>query len=243
MFQGFYPKLYKEHISVLNFYINYFETYIQRDVRQLSQIDNLHLFEKFVRILAARTGQLLNYFSIANDIGVSQPTIKKWISILEASYIIFLLPPYYKNIGKRLIKTPKIYFYDTGLVSSLLGIENYNQLKFHHLRGSIFENLIIAEMIKNRFNNAKLSNLFFFRDRTGNEVDVVMEHALELLPIEIKSSETYSKDFIKGIEVFKKFFPDSIKKAFVIYAGKERAKVGNTAFVLWNDFSSDIPNS
>ena len=137
--RGFYPRLHQENLEPYNFFMNYFETYVQRDLRQLAQIDNLHLFEKFVRLLATNVGQLMNSNRLANDVGISAPTIRKWIGLLEASYLVLLMPPFFRNIGKRLVKTPKVYFYDVGLATYLLGIENIDQLKSHPLRGNLFE--------------------------------------------------------------------------------------------------------
>ena len=231
--KGFYPRLHTKNISPIQFFSDYFQTYIERDLRQLSQIDNLMLFEKFVRLLAGRIGQLLNFNSIANDTGVSQPTIKKWISILEASYIIFLLPPYYRNIGKRLIKTPKLYFYDTGLAAFLLNIEEPEQLYAHPSKGSLFENFIIMEFLKNRFNSRKPANLYFFRDATGNEIDLLSDSAGILTPIEIKSSQTPSPDFTRSIKYFIKLFPDSFENPQVIYAGEESHTLHDVKFVPW----------
>jgi hypothetical protein len=233
LLQGFYPRVYKEGLEASTFYMNYFETYVQRDLRQLSQIDDLHLFEKFVRVLATRIGQLLNYNSMANDIGVSQPTIRKWISLLEASYIAFLLPPFFRNIGKRLIKTPKVYFYDVGLAAYLLGIENIKHLKSHPLRGNLFENLVIMEFLKNRFNQAKGSNLFFYRDRTGNEIDLVIQEALSLIPVEIKSAKTLNLDFCRTINSLKKLFGEEIKKSYIIYTGEEKLTHDEITFLPW----------
>ncbi|MBU1146975.1 MAG: ATP-binding protein [Candidatus Omnitrophica bacterium] len=237
LIKGFYPRVYKENLMPHNFYMNYFETYVQRDLRQLSQIENLHVFEKFVRILAARTGQLLNYNSLANDVGVSQPTIRKWISLLEASYIVFLLPPFFRNIGKRLIKTPKIYFYDVGLAAYLLEIENAKQLKSHPLRGNLFENLIITEFLKARFNQAKASNLYFYRDRTGNEIDLILQNPLSLTAVEIKSSATLNLDFCRTLNLFKKIFGREVKKSFVVYCGKGTASHNQTTFLPWQELT------
>lgn len=236
--QGFYPRIYKERLEPHYFYMNYFETYVQRDLRQLSQIDNLHIFEKFVRLLATRVGQLLNYSSLANDVGVSQPTIRKWISLLEASYILFLLPPFFRNIGKRLIKTPKVYFYDVGLATYLLEIENVKQVKTHPLRGGLFENFVIMEFLKNRFNHAKGSNLYFYRDQTGNEIDLVIQNALSLVPVEIKSAETLNLNFYRGLNTFKKIFEKEIKKSFIIYNGKEKQIYHETTFLPWQELKT-----
>ena len=237
LMSGFYPRLHKERLDPHFFFMNYFETYVQRDLRQLSQIENLHRFEKFVRLTAARVGQLLNYESLGNDVGISGPTVRKWISLLEASYIVFLLPPFFRNIGKRLIKTPKIYFYDVGLAAYLLGIENGKQMQAHPLRGNLFENFVVLELLKGRFNDAKSSNLYFYRDRTGNEIDLVAENALSLMPIEIKSSQTPNTDFAHAIFHFKKLFGDEVEKSFVIYAGESEQNYREVKFVPWRDLA------
>jgi predicted AAA+ superfamily ATPase len=220
IFQGGYPRLYNKKIAPYDYYRNYFETYVERDIRQLSHINDLHLFDKFVRMLASRVGQLLNASSLANDIGVSSVTMRSWISLLEASYIVFLLQPYHANIGKRLMKSPKIYFYDTGLVSYLLDIEKHEQLRTHALRGHLFENLVIVEFLKGRYNKAQSSNLFFYRDHTGNEVDLVLREALSLIPVEIKSAETYSSDYLKGLNHFNKVFKQNLNSGYVVYGGE-----------------------
>jgi predicted AAA+ superfamily ATPase len=237
---GFFPGLHVNAVSPYHFYASYFETYIERDLRQLSQIDNLKTFEKFVRLLAARASGLLNFQSIANDCGVSLPTIRKWVSLLEASYIVFLLPPFYRNVGKRLIKTPKVYFFDTGLLCFLLGVETAAHLAAHPLRGAVFENFVVAELLKKRFNGARLSNITFFRDRSGNEVDVVVEDGNALLPVEIKSSQTASTDFIKSLRYFGELFPDQVKKSLVVYDGKEELSLGKCEFVNWKNLRSKI---
>jgi uncharacterized protein len=239
LLNGFYPRLHNEALNPSQFFMSYFETYIQRDLRQLSQIENLHLFEKFVRLLASRVGQLLNYNSLANDIGITQPTMRKWISLLEANYIAYLLPPYHRNIGKRLIKTPKVYFYDVGLATYLIGIENREQLANHPLRGYLFENFMIMEFLKNRFNRIKTPNLHFFRDRTGHEVDLVLQKASKLIPIEIKSAQTPNTDFTKDLEFFRKLFKNETSKAFVLYTGKERHSLKNTQYLPWLDVNLD----
>lgn len=237
---GFFPGLHVNKVMPYHFYAGYFETYIERDLRQLSQIDNLKVFEKFVRLLAARTAGLLNHQSIANDCGVSQPTIRKWISILEASYIVFLLPPFFRNIGKRLIKTPKVYFADTGLLCFLLGVETAAHLASHPLRGAVFENFIVMELLKKRFNDARLPNITFFRDRAGHEVDIIVEDGPALLPIEIKSSQTASPDFSRSIEYFSALFPGQVRNALVVYDGNEAAVMGRSEFIHWKALRSKV---
>jgi predicted AAA+ superfamily ATPase len=240
MFNGFYPGLHTRKIAPYHFYSNYFETYIVRDLRQLSLIDNLMLFEKFVHILATRAASLLNYQSLANDCGVSQPTIKKWISLLEASYIIFVLPPFFSNIGKRLIKSPKIYFLDTGLLCFLLGIESVQHVASHPLRGAIFENCMVVELLKHRWNAAKRSNLFFFRDSAGNEVDVLAKDGGKLLPIEIKSAQTPSQEFIKSLRYIRKLYPDQINRGMVVYDGTIEQQLDGFEYVNWKNMTSRV---
>jgi predicted AAA+ superfamily ATPase len=235
MLEGFYPGRLLQNIPPHFFYGNYFETYIERDMRQLSHIDNLSVFDKFVRLLATRTGSLLNHNSLANDCGLSQPTMKRWLSLLEAGYIVFLLPPFFRNIGKRFIKTPKVYFYDTGLLCFLLGIENRSHLATHPLRGSIFENMVVMELLKNRFNSGKRSNLYFFRDHNGNEVDVVMEQGAALVPFEIKSSSTKNVDFVKTLLFFKELFPKETQGGSVVYDGDSGATLHGFDFLNWKD--------
>ncbi|MDD5571953.1 MAG: ATP-binding protein, partial [Bacteroidales bacterium] len=180
IYYGFYPAVHSEKIEPVKAYRNYYETYIERDVRQLINIKDLMLFRKFMRLCAGRIGQIFNASQLASETGVSVNTIKSWISILEASYIIYLLPPWFDNISKRLIKSPKLYFVDIGLASYLLGIENKQHIINHPLRGSLFENLILMELVKQRLNNGFDSNFYFFRDKHGNEVDIIFGNAKNL---------------------------------------------------------------
>jgi uncharacterized protein len=238
LLKGFYPGLHNNKIGPSLYYSNYLETYIERDLRQLSQIDNLNTFEKFVRLLAGRAASLLNATSIANDCGVSMPTIGKWISLLEASYIVFLLPPFFRNIGKRFIKSPKIYFHDIGLLCFLLGIENESHLKSHPLRGNVFENMVTIDLLKKRYNQGLRSNLFFFRDRTGNEVDIVIDQGSTIVPIEIKSAKTASPDFCKGLKTLRTTLPGSIKEGYVIYDGASEHTLDSFHFLSWRNMNT-----
>ena len=172
IFKGFYPRLYDKEIDPQDFYPNYIQTYIERDVRLLQNVQNLNLFVRFMKLCAGRAGQLLNLSSLANDTGVSVNTAKSWISVLEASYILFQLRPHHANFNKRLVKTPKLYFYDAGLVCWLLGIQTPQQLETHPLRGSIFETFVVADLMKSRLNAGERSGMYFWRDSNGNEVDV-----------------------------------------------------------------------
>jgi hypothetical protein len=237
MLNGFYPGLHVNGIDPKHYYSNYLETYIERDLRRISQIENLSLFEKFVRLLASRASSLLNANSLANDCGVAAPTIGKWISILEASYIVFLLPPFFRNIGKRLIKSPKLYFFDTGLLCFLLGIENRRHLESHPQRGAIFENMVVMELLKKRYNQGLHSNLNFFRDKTGNEVDVVMDQGGSIIPIEIKSAQTPHHDFCRGLKVIRAALPAEVKSGYVVYDGDIEQAVDSFEFINWRKMS------
>jgi predicted AAA+ superfamily ATPase len=230
LFKGFYPRVFKDEIPPYNFFSDYIATYVERDIRQLINIKNIDLFRRFIGLVAGRVGQLINFQSLADDTGISQSTAKEWLSILNASYITFALPPYLKNINKRLIKTPKIYFYDVGLACNLLGIETSSHLTNHPLRGGLFENLIVAESIKHRFNEGKSSNLFFYRDSAGNEIDLILEYSNKLLPIEIKSAKSINSSFFDNINLFYKTFSNShnLKSgSLLIYSGSEKQKRDN----------------
>lgn len=220
MFFGGLPRIHSRNQNPSMAYADYVRTYLERDVRQLVNVQKLREFEIFIRLLAARAGQLLNAASLANDVGVSAPTIREWLSMLEASYIIFTLYPYYKNYGKRLVKTPKVFFTETGLITSLLGITNPEQVSQHPLVGSIFENLIVSEMLKGQLNRGKKPNFFFYRDSSGLEVDLIQERTLDIQPIEIKSSITYSPALYKNLLKFMTLEP-SATKPMLIYGGED----------------------
>jgi predicted AAA+ superfamily ATPase len=217
--KGGYPAIWTKNMPVSLFCPNYYTTYIERDVRQIVNIKDVYLFQKFIRLVAGRIGSECNASSLANEAGISAKTITNWFSVLEASYIIYMLPPYYENIGKRLIKTPKVYFYDTALACYLLGIETEAQLSVHPLRGALFENLVINEALKERFNAGKTPALFFFRDASGREVDLVHTRKDELYIYEIKSSKTFHRDFFKGINYLKSIFGERITHSALIFDG------------------------
>jgi len=219
--KGGYPRLFKDHLEPTVFYRNYFQTYVERDLRQLIMVKDLSSFEKFVKLLAGRTAQILNHESLSNEVGVSSHTIKHWISILEASFIVTRLQPYYENFGKRLIKSPKIYFNDTGFLCYLLGIETITHLSRDPLRGNIFENLAVIECFKARLHRNLEPKLYFFRDTQGHEVDLLYEEARLLIPIEIKASSTFHGDFLGGIVYFRKIDPQKTSQGYLIYSGEE----------------------
>jgi predicted AAA+ superfamily ATPase len=230
--RGFYPRIWEKNLNPTQALGDYFETYIERDLRQLITIKDLNLFQRFIQLCAGRVGQLINVNSLGNDAGVSHTTAKNWLSILEASYILFLLQPYHRNISKRLVKSPKLYFYDVGLAAFLLGIENAKQLSRDPLRGSLFENLVIAEALKYRFNQGKRSNLYFYRDSKGNEVDLILTNEPDLFPIEIKAGMTITRDYFKGLNHFAKLFPGSIPKGSgLVYGGETEQQRSNVSIV------------
>lgn len=230
IFKGFYPRIYSEPSDPQTLYRNYLRTYVERDVRQLLNIKDLNLFEQFIHLLAGRTGQVLNLHSLGNDIGVTGKTLKEWLSVLEASFIVFRLPPYFENFGKRIIKSPKLYFTDTGFLCYLLGIEKPSQIMRDPAFGRLFENLVVIEALKARTNQGKMPNLYFFRDNNQHEVDLIYSKARTLFPVEIKASMTWNSNFLSGINYFQRTVP-SAGKGTVIYSGELQPNM-ETASVL-----------
>lgn len=221
MLTGFYPRIYDAGLDPTQALGDYFETYVERDVRQLLAVKELSSFELFVRLCAGRCGQLLNIHSLANDAGISHITARNWLTILEASYIVFLLKPWHRNISKRLVKSPKLYFYDVGLASYLLGIENEMHISRHPLRGNLFENLVVMEALKFRFNRGRRCNFSFYRDSNGNEVDLIFEIGADVFPVEIKAGATISEDFMKGLKGFARTVPNLPSGSGLVYGGDE----------------------
>ncbi len=227
MFRGFYPAIHAYGLNPTKTYRNYYETYLERDMRQLIQIRELSLFQKFIRICAGRTGNLFNASAIADETGVSVKTIQSWTSILEASYIVMRLQPYHENINKRLIKSPKLYFYDVGLAIYLLGIEDPRQLTRDPLRGALFENMVIIELVKQRFNMGFDPNMYFYRDSHHFEIDIIQKKGNELIPFEIKSAQTFHPGFLKGLYRFKKLFNERVRDMFLVYDGEAQSTIQN----------------
>ena len=219
LYQGFLPRVYDQNQRPHTAYASYYQTYVERDVPQLIQLKDASLFEKFIKLLAGRVGQLINYNSLSSDVGTDSKTIKRWLSILEASFIVFKLSPYFENFGKRVIKSPKYYFTDTGLLSYLLGIEKPEQVGRDPLVGNLFENLVVLEALKARYNQGLSPNLYFFRDSNGNEIDLLQLSGRELTGIEIKSSATYHASFKNGLIYFnQKVAP--LARSYLIYNGE-----------------------
>ena len=222
LYRGFYPRIIDKKLDptkALSFYVN---TYIQKDLRDIKEIKNLKQFERFLKLCASHTSQILNKARFANDIGIDNKTIDSWLSILETSYILFLLYPHFKNIKKRIVKRPKIYFCDVGLASFLLGIKKENHVSSHLLKGALIENLVIIEKLKQKLNKVKEPSLYYFRDNTGNEVDLLEDMGNEIISYEIKVSQTLSRSLFKGLDFYKKLNPDN-KKSILIYTGEKQA--------------------
>jgi predicted AAA+ superfamily ATPase len=232
LYSGFYPRIHDQQLEPRQALGDYFETYVERDVRIVSDIRNLSSFQRFVRLCAGRVGQLVNLSSLGADAGVSHTTVRDWLSILEASYVIFQLRPYHANIKKRLVKSPKLYFYDVGLASYLLGIEHAGQIVTHPLRGMLFENAVVLEALKHRFNQGNRSNLFFFRDSRGLECDLLYLTGTAVSAIEIKSGATLASDYFANLNRIADILPGITSKT-VVYGGAEhQSRSSGTAVSL-----------
>lgn len=224
LLNGFYPRIYDAGLSPTQALGDYVGTYVERDIRQLTAVKDLALFEKFVRLCAGRVGQLLNLQSLGNDVGISHTTARSWLTLLEASYVVFLLQPWFSNLSKRQIKAPKLYFYDVGLASYLLGAENELHINRHPLRGNLFENLVVIEALKYRYHRGKRNNLHFWRDAKGNEVDLVIEAGPDVVPVEIKAGATVTDEFFKGLRHFAARLPHPPRTCALVYGGTQRQK-------------------
>jgi predicted AAA+ superfamily ATPase len=236
LFKGFYPRIHDKHLSPSDWFGNYFQTYIERDVRDIVNVGDLETFSRFVRLCAGRNGQLLNLSSLANDCGITHTTSKRWISILEASFIVFLLRPHYKNFSKRLIKSPKLYFLDTGLLSYLLRIRSEKDVRTNALYGSIFESFVVSEFLKSYLNNGEDPAIYFWRDSSGNEIDIIIDHGDKLIPVEIKAGQTIVSDFFKGIRFWEKLSKDKEKVAALVYGGERSFIRSDTLVYSWSVF-------
>ena len=230
MLKGFYPPIYDQEIPPMDWCPNYVRTYIEKDVRQIKNITDLIVFERFMKLLAGRSGQELINSALAVETGVDVKTIQSWIGILESSFIIYLLKPHFKNFNKTIVKRPKVYFYDTALVCYLLGIRNVLQLKTHPLRGSVFEGMVVTELIKQRTNAGLPVNIYYWRDKTGHEIDVIIDNGNKLLPIEIKSGKTFNSEFFKNIDYWCNL--SGSDKSILLYAGDQNQKRSNGKEIL-----------
>lgn len=231
IFKGFYPPIYDRKIEPSDWYPNYIRTYLERDVRLIKNIPDLNSFTLFVKLCAGRIGQLLNLSSLAIEAGISVNTAKSWLSVLEASYIVYRLEPHFQNFNKRLVKMPKLYFYDTGLACSLLGLENVDQIITHYLVGSLFENLVLSDLMKYKMNHGLNYNFYFWRDKLGREVDCLIESGLEKIILEIKSGKTINEDFFNGLKFYKDIAGEKNIFSYMIYGG-ENVEVRSAGKVL-----------
>lgn len=229
---GSYPRIYNEHLNPSDWLGDYLQTYVEKDIRDTVNIMDLRSFNNFLRLLAGRVGQIMSFNSLAGDAGITQPTAKKWTSALETTFICFLLQPHFRNFNKRIVKAPKVYFYDTGLLCYLLRIKKIDQLKVHPLRGAIFENWVISEYYKSYLNRGEEAPLYFWRDQHGHEIDMVIDQGIDLDFYEIKSSMTFQKDFMKNITWLNQL--QSTSKGYCIYGGDKGQQVGDTKLISWN---------
>jgi uncharacterized protein len=236
IFYGGYPAINFDKVKPEMWFPSYVRTYVERDVRQIKNLSDLDLFQRLLYLCAGRIGQQLNLSNLANEVGVDYKTIQAWLGILQASYIIYLLPPYYKNFNKRILKTPKLYFYDTGLAAYLLGLTKPALIHKHFAKGALFENFVISELLKNRLNKGQRSNLFYFRDSAGNELDIIIENGHTTQAVEIKSSDTLSQHFFKHLHYFKEL--SGSKDGIVIYTGDTKpTKIDGFKVLNWQEIA------
>lgn len=233
IFKGQYPRIYDREIDPLDFYPAYIQTYLEKDVRMLKNIGDINSFVQFLRLCAGRIGQVMNYANLANDAGISPNTVKSWISILESSYILYRLPPFHKNLNKRLIKSPKLFFYDTGVACSLLGIRDASQIDLHYMKGPLFENLVLNEFVKRNFNRGENTLPYFWQDNHGKEIDCLLETGTGLRLVEMKSGKTYASSYFENINFWKKQGPTENDQGYVVYGGDESLHTSAGELVSW----------
>lgn len=242
LYEGCYPRIHFDKLNPTKTYASYVRTYLERDIRMILQVHNLDLFQKFMILSASRVGQILNKEGLAGEVGISAKTVENWLSILEACYIVYRLPPYFENFGKRVVKSPKIYFCDVGLVAYLLGIETVEQMARDPLRGNLFENLMVNELMKARYNQGLDPRLYFYQVLGRGEVDLIYQKGHELIPIEIKSSRTFNSSLLSGLINFKKIAPDRCGDSYLIYAGNEEIKYEDIQLINYQ-YAEKIVNS
>ena len=244
IFTGFYPPIHDRALNPGIWFADYVQTYIERDVRQLLNIRDLTRFQLFLKMCAARCGNLVNLSGMASDCGITHNTAREWLSILEASYIVFRVAPYFNNFGKRLVKTPKLYFYDTGLAAYLLGITSPEHLAIHPQRGALFESLVLSETMKNAFNRGIRPSLYFWRDRSGNEIDLIVDKGISLLPVEIKSGKTVAADWFSGVKQWATIAAGArLDQGTVVYGGDESYTREGIRLISWRDAHTLLPTA
>lgn len=238
-FIGGYPRIYAYDLNPTTWYSDYVDTYVEKDIRQLVNISKLNAFKKFVGLCAGRTGQTLNLTALANDASIDVRTVKEWLSLLETSYILFFLQPHYANFNKRLIKSPKLYFYDTGLACALIGMDSVDQLRKYHQRGAIIETFIISNIIKHYYNNGiRPRHVYFWQDKTGHEVDCLIQKVNDLIPVEIKSSLTITSDFFEGLRYWQDLTKNIYPKGYIVYGGSRDYERSEGRIVSWKNIET-----
>ena len=235
LIRGLYPRVHDRPLNPARWYANYVSTYVERDVRELIDVRNLTTFGLFLQLCASRTGQLLNVSSLANDCGISRITAREWLSVLETSYLVTQLRPHYNNFGKRLVKTPKLYFLDPGLAAWLVGIRKPAELVHHSMRGPLFETWVLSELLKHRANRGQTANAWFWRDRNGLEVDCVLDRGGRLRPVEIKSGRTVGRDFLSSLVRFRQLAGDAGENAFLVYGGDRLERRAAATVLPWRE--------
>ena len=235
LFTGFYPRIHDVRLPPQDWLANYYRTYVERDVRELLNVGDLEAFGRFIGLCAGRNGQLLNLSSLANDCGISHPTARRWISVLEASFLVLLLRPHHRNFNKRLVKSPKLYFLDTGLLTYLLRIRSPDELRTHSARGSIFESFVVSELMKNALHRGEEPDLYFWRDSVGHEVDLLLDHGAEIVPIEIKSGATLVDDFFAGLRYWLNLAGTPDGPAALVYGGDRSVRRSGVVAYSWAD--------
>jgi len=233
IFKGRYPRVFDRDMAPTDFYPAYIQTYVERDVRLLKNIGDSNAFIQFIRLCAGRIGQLLNYASLASDAGISPNTAKAWLSILESSYILYRLQPYYRNFSKRLVKSPKLYFHDTGVACSLLGIRDENQVNLHYMKGALFENLVIGEFIKRAFHRGENRQPYFWQDNHGREIDCLLVNGDRVTPVEIKSGKTMSTSYFDNLRYWRPLMSLPEDQSYVVYGGDQSLQTSAGALVSW----------
>ncbi len=235
IFKGQYPRIYDRDISPTDFYPSYIQTYVERDVRLLKNIGDINTFIQFTRLCAGRIGQLLNYTSLASDAGISPNTARSWLSILESSYILYRIQPFHRNFNKRLVKSPKLYFYDTGVACSLLGIHEEDQVRLHYLKGSLFENLIINEFIKRNFNRGENRQPYFWQDNHGKEIECLLVDGDRVTPVEVKSGKTISTSYFDNLKYWRSLAALPEDQGYVVYGGDQSMQTSVGALISWRN--------
>lgn len=236
--KGGFPRLHMQHLEPSLFHASYLATFLERDLGAQIKVRDLNQFRDFLRLLAGRVGQLVNFANLGNELGASANTMRHWMSVLEASWIVFQLPPWYENFGKRVIKSPKVYFTDTGLACNLLGIETATQLSRDPVAGGLVENFIIADYLKHRWNGGKDAHIHFFRDRHGSEVDLLVSRGEELIPVEIKSASTFTRSHLKGIRRFRDLAGKRVSSSYLVFGGEDRGLVDGVTMIGFEDIAA-----